>query len=122
MPSVLDDLTRLVAIESISALPDHADRVDASAAEVARLFTEVGCPDVEVVRVPGGRPAVIARFPAPEGKPTVCLYAHHDVQPTGDPEAWSSPPFVATERDGRLFGRGTSDDKGGIAVHLAALR
>lgn len=122
MPSVLDDLTRLVAIESISALPDHAEQVDVSAAAVATLFTELGCPDVEVVAVPGGKPAVIAHFPPPAGKPTVCLYAHHDVQPTGDPAQWSSPPFVATERDGRLFGRGTSDDKGGLAVHLAALR
>ena len=122
MPSVRADLTRLVAIESVSALPEHADQVETSAAAVAQLFTELDCPDVEVVSVPGGKPAVIARFPAPEGKPTVCLYAHHDVQPTGDPTQWSSAPFVATEREGRLFGRGTSDDKGGIAVHLAALR
>ena len=54
--------------------------------------------------------------------PTVCLYAHHDVQPQGEPEGWRTPPFVATELEGRLFGRGTSDDKGGFAVHLAALR
>ena len=122
MPAVIADLTALVAIESISSLPDHAGEVERSAHEVARLLTEAGCPEVEVVAVPGGRPAVLGHFPAPEGMPTVLLYAHHDVQPTGDPQAWTSAPFAATERDGRLYGRGTSDDKGGIAVHLAALR
>jgi acetylornithine deacetylase/succinyl-diaminopimelate desuccinylase-like protein len=52
----------------------------------------------------------------------VCLYAHHDVQPEGDPAHWSTPPFVATTVGDRLYGRGSSDDKGGFAVHLAALR
>lgn len=121
MPATVDDLTRLVAIDSISASPQHADRVQQSADAVAQLLRDVGCPDVAVV-AEGGRPAVIAHFPAPPGQPTVCLYAHHDVQPTGDEALWTSPPFAATERDGRLYGRGAADDKGGIAAHLAALR
>ncbi|QGF23850.1 dipeptidase [Raineyella fluvialis] len=121
LPGVLDDLARLVAIPSISADPGRAADVEASAEAVAGLLADAGCPDVRVVRA-GGRPAVIGRYPAPEGAPTICLYAHHDVQPTGDPALWSSEPFTATQRGDRLFGRGTADDKAGVAVHLAALR
>jgi acetylornithine deacetylase/succinyl-diaminopimelate desuccinylase-like protein len=87
-----------------------------------QLLADVGCPDVRIIRVNDGAPAVLGRFPAPEGMPTVCLYAHHDVQPEGDPTDWRTPPFVATEQDGRLYGRGVADDKGGFATHLAALR
>ncbi|GAA2091848.1 M20/M25/M40 family metallo-hydrolase [Microlunatus panaciterrae] len=121
LPGVLEDLRRLVAIESVSADPARAAEVQRSADTVAALLTALGSPDVRVV-AEGGAPAVIARFPAPPGMPTVCLYAHHDVQPTGDPASWDTSPFVATERGDRLFGRGAADDKGGLAVHLAALR
>lgn len=120
-PSVVEDLKRLVAIESVSADPERAGQVQRSAQAVAELITAAGCDDVRVV-AEGGRPAVLARFPAPPGAPTVCLYAHHDVQPEGDPSLWQSEPFAATERNGRLFGRGAADDKGGFAVHLAALK
>ena len=120
-PQVRDDLAALVAVESVSADPARRDRVQASAEAVAALLTGAGCPDVRIVAA-GGMPAVIGRYPAPLGAPTVCLYAHHDVQPEGDPATWLTAPFVATERGERLHGRGTADDKGGFAVHLAALR
>lgn len=122
LPDVLADLKELIAIESVSADPARADEVERSAQSIVRLLTDLGCPDVRIIRADGGAPAVIGRFPPPEGMPTVCLYAHHDVQPQGESEGWRTPPFVATELEGRLFGRGTSDDKGGVAVHLAALR
>lgn len=121
LPGVRADLEALVGIQSVSSLADRADEVQRSAETIAQHLTELGCPEVKVVRE-GGQPAVIAHFPAPEGQPTICLYSHHDVQPTGDVAKWHSDPFVATERDGRLFGRGTADDKAGVAVHLAALR
>ena len=70
----------------------------------------------------GGQPAVIGHFDVDPQAPTVCLYAHLDVQPTGDAAAWSSGPFAATRRGDRLYGRGTADDKGGVAAHLAVLR
>jgi acetylornithine deacetylase/succinyl-diaminopimelate desuccinylase-like protein len=122
LPGVLSDLNSLVGIESVSADPARASEVERSAQRVLGLLEDLGCPDARVVRADGGAPAVIGRFPAPEGMPTVCLYAHHDVQPEGDPAGWRTPPFAATEVADRLFGRGTSDDKGGFAVHLAALR
>jgi len=121
LPRALDDLKTLVSIPSVSSQPSHAADVQASAEQVAAWLREIGCPDVQIVRE-GGQPAVVACFPAPQGQPTVCLYAHHDVQPTGDVARWTTPPFVADERDGRLWGRGAADDKGGVAVHLAVLR
>ena len=122
LPRVLSDLGDLVAIESVSADRARASEVERSALAIVGLLVDAGCPDARVVRANGGAPAVIARFPAPAGMPTVCLYAHHDVQPEGDPVGWATPPFRATEVNGRLYGRGVSDDKGGFAVHLAVLR
>jgi len=121
LPSVRRDLEGLVRIPSVWAVAAHADDVHRSAQAVADLLTAAGFPDVRIV-AEGGAPAVIARHPAPPGAPTVLLYAHHDVQPEGDHAQWHSPPFEPTERDGRLYGRGTADDKAGIATHLAAYR
>lgn len=122
LPDVLRDLAALVAIRSVSAQAAHADDVQRSAQWIAERLRALDCPDVRIVEE-SGQPAVIGRFPAPAGAPTVCLYAHHDVQPTGDRGSWSSTdPFVVHEADGRLFARGVADDKAGVLVHLAALR
>ena len=122
LPTVRSDLDRLVRIPSVSADPAAAPHLRASAREVASLLRAAGLPDVEVVAAAGGQPAVIGHRRGPPGAPTVQLYAHHDVQPPGDGAAWDSDPFLPSERDGRLYGRGAADDKAGIAVHLAALR
>ncbi|WP_436405325.1 dipeptidase [Mycobacterium asiaticum] len=121
LPSVRRDLEDLVRIESVWADPARRDEVHRSAQAVVDLLSQAGFDDVGIVSE-GGAPAVIARYPAPPGAPTVLLYAHHDVQPEGDRAQWASPPFEPTERDGRLYGRGTADDKAGIATHLAAFR
>ncbi|MGT2464072.1 M20/M25/M40 family metallo-hydrolase [Sinomonas atrocyanea] len=123
----LRDLRHLVAIPGSAWAGTDPLHLERSAALVAELFEGAGFPEVDVVRVPKpdgmpGAPAVLAHRPAAPGCPTVLLYAHHDVQPTGDLGAWHSPPFEAVERRGRLFGRGVADNKGGVVLHLAACR
>lgn len=127
-PQIRSDLEDLVRIPSVSAAAFDQVGVERSALAVAQLLRSLGLPEVEVLRIghlgdsDAGAPAVVARRPALNGFPTVLLYAHHDVQPPGDETAWTSPPFVPQERDGRLYGRGTADDKAGLMVHVAALR
>ena len=122
LPGVREDLEHLVRIPSVSADPTAAGHVRASAEAVAALLRGCDMEDVQILEVEGGAPAVVARKPAPPGKPTVLLYGHHDVQPTGDPAEWTSPPFEPVEREGRLYGRGAADDKAGVMAHVAALR
>ncbi|MET7282181.1 dipeptidase [Kribbella sp. NPDC005582] len=121
LPSVRADLEDLIRIPSVSYEAARAGDVQRSAEATAALFEAEGF-TVKIVRAGEGAPAVIAKKPAPAGKPTVLLYAHHDVQPTGPVEQWTSDPFEPTERGDRLYGRGAADDKAGIAAHLAAVR
>ncbi|WP_373872916.1 MULTISPECIES: dipeptidase [Actinoplanes] len=120
MPGVRADLERLVRIPGIAFEGFDHSHVERSAEAVAELLRGCGL-DTQIVRH-GGQPAVIGRKPAPPGAPTVLLYAHHDVQPAGDPALWASDPFEPVERDGRLYARGAADDKAGVMAHVAALR
>ncbi|WP_255407400.1 dipeptidase [Yimella sp. RIT 621] len=120
MPQVRADLEALTRIPSVSLDSFDQAQVEKSADAVADLLRAEGL-EVQIVRE-GGRPAVIGRLAAPEGAPTITLYAHHDVQPPGDDKDWDTAPFEPTERDGRLFGRGAADDKAGVMAHLAAIR
>jgi acetylornithine deacetylase/succinyl-diaminopimelate desuccinylase-like protein len=122
LPAARADLESLVRIPSISADDARADDVARAAASVAALAGDAGAADVQVVSAAGGAPAVVASWPAPAGAPTVLLYAHLDVQPTGPVEEWTTPPFEPSERDGRLYARGAADDKAGVMLHLAVLR
>ena len=89
---------------------------------VVDAFTEVGLQDVTSSPTPDGSTAVHGHAPGPEGAPTVLLYCHYDVQPPLGEDAWTSPMFELTERDGRWYGRGAADCKGNIVMHLTALR
>lgn len=125
-PTLVDELSALVAIPSVSSDPAHEADVRASAEHVLRHFESVGLVG-EILRASNpdgtpGRPAVVARTRPLEGAPTVLLYAHHDVQPTGGLDRWHSRPFAAEVRGDRMYGRGASDDGAGVVVHLGALR
>ncbi len=127
LPDARADLEALVRIPSIWADPAHAEDTRRSADAVATLARGAGAQRVDVIAAEGGAPAVVAHWPAPvldpaHPAPTVMLYAHHDVQPTGGDELWTTAPFEPHERDGRLYGRGAADDKAGVMTHLATLR
>lgn len=121
MPTIREELATLVSIPSISHAGHDPAQVRRSAEATAAILRDAGM-DTRLLESDGAPPAVLGRIPAPAGAPTVLLYAHHDVQPTGPLHLWQSEPFELVERDGRLWGRGTSDDKCGIVMHAAVVR
>lgn len=111
IPAALADLGTLVRIPSIAFPGFDTTEVQRSAAAVATLVEELGLFETVEIRraaIPGsdeiGQPAVLASRAARNGRPTILLYAHHDVQPVGDESLWESAPFEPTVRDGRLYG------------------
>jgi Acetylornithine deacetylase/Succinyl-diaminopimelate desuccinylase and related deacylases len=122
MPEALDNLRRLVQVPSIATDGYPRAAVEQSAQVTVDILSAAGLQQVRILDIPDGYPAVYGELPAPAGAPTVLLYAHHDVQPAGDPAEWVTPPFELTERDGRYYGRGAADDKSGIVTHAAVLR
>ncbi len=121
MSRLKDLLADLVQMESVSANGyDPAGVRDAGEAIVA-LLIEAGYQSAQLLESSHGHPAVFAELPAPEGAPTILLYAHYDVQPPGPIEEWKTGPFEPFEKDGRIYGRGASDDKSGVVMHVGAI-
>ncbi|WP_030587314.1 dipeptidase [Streptomyces globisporus] len=123
MPRAREELAELVAFQSV-ADPAVFPRSECEGAAnwVADALRAEGFTDVALLDTPDGTQSVYGHLPGPAGAPTVLLYAHYDVQPPLDESAWTSPPFELTERDGRWYGRGAADCKGGFIMHLLALR
>ena len=114
-------LSEMIEIKSISSDKNHRDDVDASAQFVENLFVDLGL-NTQVIKVAGGMPAVVAHTEIDPSKKTVLLYAHHDVQPVGDLDLWNTDPFDPVIKDGRLYGRGSGDNKAGVVVHYNVVK
>lgn len=125
-PDLVAELERLAAIPSIAFPGYPPNEVVRAHDHVVRMLAEAGVRDVGAIRLPDTPPVVTGTIPAPEGAPTVLLYAHYDVQPAGDESLWKTPPFApaAFEEDGRkaIRARGIADDKSNVLAHIGAIR
>lgn len=123
IPRAKAELAELVAFKSVADFDQFPKSESEGAANwVADALRTEGFQDVALLDTPDGTQSVYGYLPGPDGARTVLLYAHYDVQPPLDEAAWTSPPFELTERDGRWYGRGAADCKGGVIMHLLALR
>ncbi len=118
---ILGTLRRFAAIPTVSTDPAYAADIERGAAFLADEMRGCGLEHV-AVRPTAGHPVVTADWLHAPGRPTILVYAHYDVQPPDPVETWNSPPFEPTVRDGRLYARGVSDDKGPMIVALAAIK
>ena len=116
----LDDLKTLLRIPSVSTDPERKGEVRRCAEEVARQMREAGLRDVAIMET-DGHPSVFGQYLVDESLPTALIYGHYDVQPEDPLELWTSPPFEPTERDGKLYARGATDDKGQFLCHIKAV-
>jgi cysteinylglycine-S-conjugate dipeptidase len=114
-------LAELVAIPSISNDGEHQKEIDQSAALTCEQMRQAGLKNVSVLRCGDSNPYAYGEWLDAPGKPTLFLYAHHDVQPINFVEQWQSEPWTLTPRDGRLYGRGAADDKAAITAELGAI-
>jgi acetylornithine deacetylase/succinyl-diaminopimelate desuccinylase-like protein len=122
MPTTTSDLERLVRIPSMGYPGYDPANVRASAEATRDILAAAGFANARLVELDGGHPAVFGQIDGPEGAPSVLLYAHHDVQPEGPIDEWDSPPFDPVVKQGRLYGRGSADDKSGVVIHAASIR
>ena len=115
----LEELKEFLSLPSISALPEHKSDIRSCAEWLADHLRGIGFPTVWIFETPG-RPIVYAQWSVDPLKPTVLSYGHYDVQPTDPIQEWVSPPFLPEIREGHIYSRGASDDKGQIFTHIKA--
>ena len=113
-------LSELVSVPGVSAAGFPPDDLRRSAEATASVLRRFGVENVVLLELPGVPPYVYGEWLSAPGAPTVLVYGHHDVVPPGPAEKWTSPPFLPIEKKGRLYGRGTADDKGGFMAWVAA--
>ncbi|MGO9261658.1 MAG: dipeptidase [Bryobacteraceae bacterium] len=116
----LDELKEFIRIPSISTLPEHTPDIGRAAAFVAGQLRAAGMENIEIIPT-AKHPLVYADWLHAPGKPTVLCYGHYDVQPADPLELWVTPPFEPAEREGNLYARGSSDDKGQMYMHIKAV-
>jgi acetylornithine deacetylase/succinyl-diaminopimelate desuccinylase-like protein len=116
---MLRELSEFLSIPSISALPAHAGDCRRAAQWLVSHLDAIGCPAVSVVEGEG-HPVVWAESPKVPDAPTLLIYGHYDVQPPDPLDEWTTEPFVPTVREGKLYARGASDDKGQVFCLLKA--
>src|SRR5437667_4958767 len=119
-PRFLHELLDFLRIPSVSALPEQAGDVQRAARWVAERLQRAGLEGVQILPT-GGHPVVYGEWLHARGKPTVLIYGHFDVQPADPVELWTSPPFEPLVRDGRVYARGASDDKGNMLIPILAV-
>lgn len=113
------DLTSFLAIPSISSLSAHKEDMQKAAAWLVNKLLDMGMSTAEAVQT-NGHPIVLSTWKKANRKPTVLIYGHYDVQPV-DEKQWNSPPFKATLLNRRIYGRGATDDKGGLMIPVWAV-
>ncbi len=125
MPQLTDELSKLVAIPSVSEIgyppSTHAGLAEARDYIVA-LLRDAGCEEVELLELPDTAPVILGEVAGPAGAPTVLLYSHYDVVPAGDESLWETPPFEPVLKEGAMYGRGAGDTKSNIIATIGALR
>jgi len=123
MPTIKEELDQMVGVASVAFPGYPPEPVHQMAETVLGLFKAVGIENAALQEVPTGYPPIYGTLDGPAGSPTVMLYAHYDVQPAPPEQGWTSDPWTPTKKDdGRVYGRGAADDKGGLAIHLGTLR
>jgi acetylornithine deacetylase/succinyl-diaminopimelate desuccinylase-like protein len=116
----LDELEEFLRIPSVSAKTEHRADMARAAEWLVERMLEAGLQTAEVLPT-GGHPVVLGEWRGAEGAPTLLVYGHYDVQPPEPLDEWRTPPFEPTVRDGKLFARGSVDDKGQLYLHLKAV-